>query len=114
MSVAHPDSLVDALQALSGQRVLVDPNGANAWTLDTLQQAQVTVVEAQDPCALEKAAKNPQEIAGMQACHVRDGVAVTRFLAWFDRQVDAGERLMKLCSQTPCINSANKTINWST
>ncbi|OOF14857.1 MULTISPECIES: aminopeptidase P family protein [unclassified Salinivibrio] len=92
VSVAHPDSLVDALQALSGQRVLVDPNGANAWTLDTLQQAQVTVVEAQDPCALEKAAKNPQEIAGMRACHVRDGVAVTRFLAWFDRQVDAGER----------------------
>ena len=37
-----------------------------------------------DPIALMKAVKNPTEIAGARAAHLRDGAAVTRFLAWFD------------------------------
>ncbi len=39
---------------------------------------------------LPKAAKNAAEIDGMKACHVRDGVAMAKFLAWFDREVAAG------------------------
>ena len=37
-----------------------------------------------------KAVKNPVEIAGARAAHVRDGAAVTRFLAWFDREAPRG------------------------
>src|SRR5690606_3816006 len=43
-----------------------------------------------DPCLLPKAAKNSTEIAGMKACHVRDGAAMTKFLAWLDSEVAAG------------------------
>ena len=42
------------------------------------------------PIALMKAIKNPAEISGARAAHVRDGVAVTRFLAWFDREAAGG------------------------
>jgi len=38
-----------------------------------------------------KAVKNPVEIAGARAAHVRDGAAVTRFLAWFDREAPKGK-----------------------
>jgi Xaa-Pro aminopeptidase len=37
-----------------------------------------------------KACKNPAEIEGMRQAHRRDAVAVVRFLAWLDREVDAG------------------------
>jgi Xaa-Pro aminopeptidase len=43
------------------------------------------------PIALMKAVKNEVEIAGTRAAHVRDGAAVTRFLAWFDREAPRGK-----------------------
>src|SRR5207344_212932 len=41
--------------------------------------------------ALMKAVKNEIEIAGARAAHIRDGAAVTRFLAWFDREAPRGK-----------------------
>jgi Xaa-Pro aminopeptidase len=43
-----------------------------------------------DPIAPMKAVKNATEIAGARAAQLRDGAAVTRFLAWFDREAPAG------------------------
>ena len=43
-----------------------------------------------DPVAAMKAVKNATEIAGSRAAHRRDGAAVTRFLAWFDRAAPSG------------------------
>ncbi len=40
---------------------------------------------------LMKAIKNDTEIAGTRAAHRRDGAAVTRFLAWFDREAPVGQ-----------------------
>ena len=44
------------------------------------------VVEAQDPARIPRATKNAAEIAGSRAAHRRDGAAVTKMLAWLDRQ----------------------------
>jgi Xaa-Pro aminopeptidase len=44
-----------------------------------------------DPIAPMKAVKNAAEIEGARAAHVRDGAAVTRFLAWLDREAVHGE-----------------------
>ena len=44
-----------------------------------------------DPIALMKAVKNEVEIAGTRAAHLRDGAAVTRFLAWLDREAAGGK-----------------------
>jgi len=44
-----------------------------------------------DPIALMKAVKNPVEIAGAQAAHRRDGAAMAKFLAWFEREAPAGK-----------------------
>jgi Xaa-Pro aminopeptidase len=48
------------------------------------------VTQGADPIALMKAVKNEVEIAGARAAHVRDGIAVTRFLAWLDREAPRG------------------------
>jgi Xaa-Pro aminopeptidase len=49
------------------------------------------VMRGADPIAPLKAVKNAAEIAGARAAQLRDGAAVTRFLAWFDLQAPRGE-----------------------
>ena len=44
-----------------------------------------------DPITLMKAVKNNAEIAGSRAAHLRDGVALVRFLCWFDREAATGK-----------------------
>jgi Xaa-Pro aminopeptidase len=44
-----------------------------------------------DPIALMKSVKNSVEIAGARAAHRRDGAAVVRFLAWFEREAASGK-----------------------
>ncbi len=43
-----------------------------------------------DPIAAMKTIKNDAEIAGSRAAHRRDGAAMVRFLAWFDRTAPKG------------------------
>ncbi len=38
-----------------------------------------------------KARKNARELAGMHAAHLRDGVALVHFLAWFEREAPKGK-----------------------
>ncbi|WP_076590212.1 aminopeptidase P family protein [Vibrio ostreicida] len=90
VSVHHPETLQARLEALSGKNVLVDPATSNAWFTLVLQNSGANIVNAADPCLMPKAAKNTTEIAGMKACHIRDGVAMTKFLCWLDAEVVAG------------------------
>ena len=48
------------------------------------------VLRGADPIATLQAVKNAAEIAGARAAQLRDGAAVTRFLAWFDREAPRG------------------------
>lgn len=47
-----------------------------------LAEAGAEVVPGSDPCTLPKARKNAAEISGTRNAHVRDGAALTSFLAW--------------------------------
>ncbi|GAB6263492.1 aminopeptidase P family protein [Photobacterium sp. 53610] len=91
--IQAPETLEHRLKALNGKHVLLDPATSNAWAGQTLRDAGAVILEGADPCMLPKAAKNPTEVAGMKASHIRDGVAVSKFLAWVDRQVAAGNLL---------------------
>jgi Xaa-Pro aminopeptidase len=44
-----------------------------------------------DPCQLPKACKNPVEIEGARKAHIRDGAALSRFLAWISREAPNGQ-----------------------
>ncbi|SUP91658.1 aminopeptidase P [Vibrio owensii] len=90
VTVHHPEALQARLETLTGKNVLVDPATSNAWFKLVLQNAGASVVSKADPCLMPKAAKNPVEIAGMKACHIRDGVAMSKFLSWLDAEVVAG------------------------
>ncbi|QXC57576.1 aminopeptidase P family protein [Vibrio mimicus] len=88
--VHHPEQLEAQLRQLSGRRVMLDSATSNAWFTLTLQNAGAELINEADPCLLPKAAKNSVEVAGMRACHVRDGAAMVQFLAWLDNEVANG------------------------
>jgi Xaa-Pro aminopeptidase len=82
VSLEGPEALESALADLAGRKVLVDPAQSSAWYFDTLAGAGATVVRGMDPCTLPRACKNAVEVEGTRQAHIRDGVAVTRFLHW--------------------------------
>lgn len=88
--VFHPSELEARLQSLESKNVSVDSGTSNAWYTLVLQNAGAHIIEAADPCLMPKAAKNATEIAGMKACHIRDGVAMAKFLSWIDAEVAQG------------------------
>jgi Xaa-Pro aminopeptidase len=90
VEVSPESAAEEAFGNLSGKSVLADPVTANAWCHLRLKAAGAELVAEDDPVIAPKACKNPAEIAGMREAHLRDGLAVVRFLAWLDREVDEG------------------------
>ncbi len=74
----------------AGARVRLDPDTAPSRFAQILEGAGATLELGEDPCILPKAIKTEAEIAGARAAHLRDGAAMTRFLAWLDETSPSG------------------------
>jgi Xaa-Pro aminopeptidase len=90
--LASPVALPDLVRAIStnGRSVRLDSATAAAALSRLVEDAGGKPVQGSDPIALMKAVKTPAEIAGTREAHRRDGLAVTRFLAWFAANRDKG------------------------
>jgi len=91
-TVHAPEALADELADFAkdgAPRIRLNPNHTSRWLACMVEDSGAEIVEAADPCVRFKAIKNDTEIAGARASHLRDGVAVTRFLAWLDANAPA-------------------------
>ncbi len=96
-----------ALKALAhkGTRVLLDPDAVDRWVLDQLKGGRLLFEPS--PVTRFKAAKNPAQLRTWRQAMVEDGVAMVRFLHWFERggrparltESQAAERLAAFRSQ---------------
>jgi Xaa-Pro aminopeptidase len=89
--VRAPADLEHNLSTLKGKTVRLDQASAADILSRLIAEHGGRPTRGPDPIALMKAVKNAAEIAGSRAAHVRDGAAVTRFLAWFDRDAPSGK-----------------------
>lgn len=81
------DDIYGALGKIeSGSRVLLDDNYANCRIIKSLPE-NADVRKEQSPVIPMKAAKNPVEAENIRRAHIKDGVAVTRFIRWLKRNV---------------------------
>lgn len=71
---------------VQNQTVWIDPTTVN-WKLRIIVGSQA--IEKTSPITLPKSLKNDTEIEGIRRCHIRDGVALTAFLHWLERKVQA-------------------------
>src|SRR6266513_1418710 len=90
--VEEPDALMPKLTELSqrGASIALDSATAADALSRLIAASGGKPVRGNDPVSLLKAVKNPTEIEGTRTAHRRDAVALTRFLAWIDREALSG------------------------
>ena len=90
--VEEPARFEEGLRALGSakSRVRLDAASAGERLRLAIKEAGGIPDIGRDPIALMKAVKNATEIEGSRRAHLRDGVAVTRFLAWLAMEAPQG------------------------
>ncbi len=80
-------SMQDALEKITG-RVWLDSTSAPIWFQNLFLSQDVALFDMEDPCILPKSLKTVSEIKAIRQAHVHDGVAMVKFLKWFDEAVN--------------------------
>ena len=68
------------------------------------------VLTKRSPVITLKSHKNDVELAGMRACHLRDGAALCRFFAWLEGAVARGEELDE-CSVSDRLEQERQALD---
>ena len=99
----HPynDVYQDVTNLNANETVLIDPMMLNYALYKSIP---CKIVEAANPTILMKAMKNPVELENIKEAHIKDGIAVTKFMYWiknnFDKEVitelSAADKLISL------------------
>jgi Xaa-Pro aminopeptidase len=92
VSVADRAALAPALRKLAGKTVRIDASGSPVWFAQQLLKAGAVVSSGSDPCLLPKACKNQTEQQGAREAHLRDAVAVCRFLHFLSTTAPTGKQ----------------------
>ena len=82
----YNDIYEDISGLTEGRTVLYDGSSLNYAILERLPE-NVKVLDEENPTLLPKALKNPVEVANIREAHIKDGVAVTKFMYWLKHHV---------------------------
>ena len=67
-------------------KIWLDGNTVNHWIVNLIQK-KCRVFFKESPVVMFKAIKNETELQGFKNCHIRDGVAMVKFLHWLEKSV---------------------------
>ena len=99
--LSSPDLFEPMLAALGDANATVQLDFASipAAIAQQLADTGAGVQNGADPCVLPKAVKNAVEAEGARQAHIRDGVAVSKFLCWLDTQRPEGATELQVAEQ---------------
>ena len=80
----------DVKELCADSAILVDPSRLNYALYNNLPKG-AKVIEKVNPTVLMKAMKNDTEIKNIKNAHVKDGIAVTKFMHWLKKNVGKTE-----------------------
>ena len=86
VTVKPYDSIYDYVKTLAGQAVMVEKSRVNYALCHNLA-ASCRVIDRMNPTALAKAVKNPVEMENIRRAHIKDGVAVTKYIYWLKKNI---------------------------
>ena len=86
VAVKPYDSIYDYVKTLAGQAVMVEKSRVNYALCHNLD-ASCRVIDRMNPTALAKAVKNPVEMENIRRAHIKDGVAVTKYIYWLKKNI---------------------------
>ena len=96
----EPKAFGPALDALENKTVRLNTETAPIYTLLRLETAGAAIQAGADPCQLPKAIKTSFQLNGIRAAHLRDGVSLTRFLAWLATNAAGGSLTERTAAKT--------------
>lgn len=82
--IMPPQQLDINSQKFSGVKILLDDKRSSVWFDRVLRYAGAEIIHAKDPCIDVRARKTNAEQIAMKNAHIRDGVAMVKFLKWFE------------------------------
>lgn len=71
----------------AGTKVLLSESRVNYALFANLLKAGATIVEAENPTTRMKAVKNPVELENLRAAHLKDGIAMVRFMRYLKENI---------------------------
>ncbi|BCJ95792.1 Xaa-Pro aminopeptidase [Anaerocolumna cellulosilytica] len=74
----------------STEIILLDSKKVNYAIYNNLK-SEVKIIDEVNPTVLAKATKNPVEIENLRKAHIKDGVAVTKFMYWLKNNIGKTE-----------------------
>ena len=86
VTVRPYNDIYDAVGQLKGQKVLLETAKTNYAIISNLDETN-TIVDCMNPTASAKAVKNPVEIENMKKAHIKDGVAMAKFIFWLKKNI---------------------------
>ena len=69
-----------------GTKVVLDKEKVNYLLLQNISQGAI-ICDEQNLTLLPKAIKNPVEVENMKKAHIRDGIALTKFICWLKKNI---------------------------
>ncbi|MEM9331834.1 MAG: aminopeptidase P family protein, partial [Pseudomonadota bacterium] len=82
-----PEQLIPELKRLCPEKsVLCDLGQLPVMLHDAVTAAKGSIVDGRDPVILPRSIKNRVELEGTRTAHIRDGVAMCKFLYWLNQQ----------------------------
>lgn len=72
--------------ALKNEKILLERKKASFAVCESID-ASCRIIDEMNPCATMKAVKNATEIENMRKAHLKDGIAVTRFMYWLKHTI---------------------------
>lgn len=73
--------------ALKNEKILLERKKASFAVCESID-ASCRIIDEMNPCATMKAVKNATEIENMRRAHLKDGIAVTKFMYWLKHTIE--------------------------
>lgn len=85
--------LENELDHYKGKTIGTAFNQTPSAIFNLMKKRKIWLNNMTNPIMLWKAVKNPVELAGFKAAHLRDGIAMVRFLIWFEENYNGKSEL---------------------
>ena len=89
VEIKEYEDIINDLKKLRGS-IVFDPSKTNVWLASSIPSG-VNIKEEKAITTLLKAKKNKVELKNIENAHVKDGVAMVKFLKWLDENVGKEE-----------------------
>ena len=85
------NDIYDYVQTISGEKkIYLSRNNVNSRLISNIQE-KVTILDGENLTLLPKAVKNETEIQNEKIAHIKDGVAMVKFIHWLKKNIGKQE-----------------------